>query len=192
VCLVGDDRQLGAVGAGGVLTDLDEAHEAVRLTRLHRFTDPDEAAATLQVRTGDIGAVDFYRERDRIKIGDPATLGDRILAAWQHDQDQGLDSLMLAPSRRQVADLNQRARAGRLAGQAPTAQAELADGNQASTGDVIITRRNDRRLTAGTSWVRNGDRWTVTRVTGDGAPPRHPPPHQEGGDVTRRLRPGRG
>jgi ATP-dependent exoDNAse (exonuclease V) alpha subunit len=76
---------------------------------------------------------------------------------------------MLAPSRRQVADLNQRARAARLAGEAPTAQVELADGNQASTGDVIITRRNDRRLTAGTSWVRNGDRWTVTHVTGDGA-----------------------
>jgi hypothetical protein len=48
---------------------------------------------------GDIGAVDFYRDRDRIKIGDPATLADRLLAAWQHDQDQGLDSLMLAPSR---------------------------------------------------------------------------------------------
>ena len=65
---------------------------------------------------GDIGAVDFYRDRDRIKIGDPATLADRLLAAWQHDQDQGLDSLMLAPSRRQVVDLNQRARAARLAG----------------------------------------------------------------------------
>ena len=96
-------------------------------------------------------AVDFYTDRDRIEIGDPAGLPDRILAAWRHDQDQGLDSLMLAPSRRQVADLNQRARAARLAGQAPTAQVELADGNQASTGDVIITRRNDRRLTAGTS-----------------------------------------
>ena len=56
---------------------------------------------------------------------------------------------MLAPSRRQVADLNQRARAARLAGQTPTAQVELADGNQASAGDVIITRRNDRRLTSG-------------------------------------------
>jgi hypothetical protein len=92
----------------GILVDLDAAHEAVRLTRLHRFTDPDEAAATLQVRAGDIGAVDFYLDRDRIKIGDPATLADRILAAWQHDQDQGLDSLMLAPSRRQVADLQNR------------------------------------------------------------------------------------
>ena len=59
VCLVGDDRQLGAVGAGGVLTDLAAAHEAVRLTRLHRFADPDEAAATLQVRAGDIGRSTF-------------------------------------------------------------------------------------------------------------------------------------
>ena len=33
---------------------------------------------------------------------------------------------------------------------------------------MIITRRNDRRLTAGRDWVRNGDRWTVTAVTADG------------------------
>jgi len=35
----------------------------------------------------------------------------------------------------------------------------LADGNQASIGDVIITRKNDRRLRlAATDWVKNGDR----------------------------------
>ena len=59
---------------------------AVRLTQLHRFADPDEAAATLQVRNGDPDAVDFYTDRDRIKIGDPSSLPDRVLAAWQHDQ----------------------------------------------------------------------------------------------------------
>ncbi len=32
-------------------------------------------------------------------------------------------------------------------------------------GDVVITRRNDRRLgVSGTDWVKNGDRWTVTAV----------------------------
>ena len=41
----------------------------------------------------------------------------------------------------------------------------LADGNQASVGDVIITRTNDRRLRAtATDWVKNGDRWTITRI----------------------------
>jgi hypothetical protein len=41
----------------------------------------------------------------------------------------------------------------------------LADGNQASVGDVIITRANDRRLRlTATDWVKNGDRWTITRI----------------------------
>ena len=75
---------------------------------------------------------------------------------------------MLAPSRRQVADLNHRARAAQLAGHTPAGLVALADGNQASAGDLIITRRNDRRLASGTGWVRNGDRWTVTGLTPDG------------------------
>jgi hypothetical protein len=52
VCLVGDDRQLGAVGPSGILTDLHAAHGALRLTRLHRFSDSAEADATLQIRGG--------------------------------------------------------------------------------------------------------------------------------------------
>jgi hypothetical protein len=41
----------------------------------------------------------------------------------------------------------------------------LADGNWASVGDVIITRRNDRRLRlTATDWVKNGDRWTIIHV----------------------------
>src|SRR5215212_1088036 len=84
VCLVGDDQQLGAIGAGGILADLDAAHGAVRLTQLHRFTDPDEAAATLAVRDGHPDAIDFYTHRGRIRIGDPAGLPDQLLAAcWR-------------------------------------------------------------------------------------------------------------
>jgi hypothetical protein len=45
----------------------------------------------------------------------------------------------------------------------------LADGNRASVGDVIITRRNDRRLRLTTTdWVKNGDRWTITRIDRNG------------------------
>jgi AAA domain len=64
VCLVGDDQQLGAIGAGGILADLNAAHGAIRLTQLHRFADPDEAAATLHVRDGAPDALDFYTARD--------------------------------------------------------------------------------------------------------------------------------
>ena len=43
----------------------------------------------------------------------------------------------------------------------------LADGNPASVGEQVITRANNRtlRMTA-TDWVKNGDRWTVLKVTG--------------------------
>ena len=45
VRLVGDDQQLAAIGAGGVLRDIQQSHGALRLTELHRFTDPAEAAS---------------------------------------------------------------------------------------------------------------------------------------------------
>jgi hypothetical protein len=44
VRLVGDDQQLAAIGAGGVLRDIQQSHGALHLTELHRFTDRSEAA----------------------------------------------------------------------------------------------------------------------------------------------------
>jgi ATP-dependent exoDNAse (exonuclease V) alpha subunit len=38
VRLIGDDQQLAAVGAGGVLRDIKNSHGALQLTELHRFT----------------------------------------------------------------------------------------------------------------------------------------------------------
>ena len=76
---------------------------------------------------------------------------------------------MLAPTRQLVAQLNRRARTHRLEHSEATAEVPLADGNRASVGDVIITRSNDRRLRlTATNWVKNGDRWTITRIDGRG------------------------
>ena len=52
VRLVGDDQQLAAIGAGGVLRDIKQTHGALHLAELHRFTDPAEAAASLALREG--------------------------------------------------------------------------------------------------------------------------------------------
>jgi ATP-dependent exoDNAse (exonuclease V) alpha subunit len=76
---------------------------------------------------------------------------------------------MLAHSRQLVAELNKRARAHRLGGRIPAREVELADGNRASVGDLIITRRNHRQLRLGAhDWVKNGDRWTITTLTATG------------------------
>jgi ATP-dependent exoDNAse (exonuclease V) alpha subunit len=155
VRLIGDDQQLAAIGAGGVLRDIQASHGAVRLTQLHRFTDPAEAAATLALRDGRPEALGFYLDRQRIHVGDPTTTLDSVFNAWQTDHSHGLDPIMLAPTRELVNSLNQRARDHRLAGTAPGRQVELADGNAASVGDLIITPSNDRRLRiSATDWVK--------------------------------------
>jgi DNA primase catalytic core len=175
VRLVGDDQQLAAIGAGGVLRDIAHSHGAVRLAELPRFTDPVEGLASLALRGGRTEALGFYLDRRRIHVGDLTALTEDVFTAWQADRSRGLDAIMLAPIRDLVSRLNQRARTHRLATvpeedrpqTSPVAM--LADGNPASVGDQVITRTNDRtlRITA-TDWVKNGDRWTVLKVSRDG------------------------
>jgi hypothetical protein len=45
----------------------------------------------------------------------------------------------------------------------------IADGHSVGLGDRVVTRHNDRRLTAGDHWVKNGDMWTITSTHSDGA-----------------------
>jgi conjugative relaxase-like TrwC/TraI family protein len=165
VRLIGDDQQLGAIGAGGILRDIKHTHGALQLTELHRFTHPAEAAASLALRAGDPVSLDFYLNHGRVQVGDLATTTQDAFTAWASDRTAGVDAIMLAPTRELVADLNRRARTHRL-GETPTGrEVQLADGNRASVGDVIITRSNDRRLRLGGSdWVKNGDRWTITHL----------------------------
>jgi ATP-dependent exoDNAse (exonuclease V) alpha subunit len=169
--LIGDDQQLAAIGACGVLRDIQATHGAVRLTEPLRFSDPAEAAPTLALRDGKPEAIGFYLDNQRIDVGDLSIITEHIFAAWRHDRSKGLDSIMLAPTRELVAQLNQRARTHRLADTKSNADTEvsLADGNRASVGELIITRRNDRqlRLTA-TDWVKNGDRWIVQAISAGG------------------------
>jgi conjugative relaxase-like TrwC/TraI family protein len=165
VRLVGDDQQLGAIGAGGVLRDIKHTHGALHLTELHRFTDPAEAAASLALRDGKPEALDFYLDHGRIHVGDIATTIEDAFSAWVSDRAEGLDAIMLGPTRKLVDELNRRARDHFLGSHPAGREVRLTDGNQASVGDVIITRTNDRRLRLSpTDWVKNGDRWTVTHV----------------------------
>jgi ATP-dependent exoDNAse (exonuclease V) alpha subunit len=160
VRLVGDDQQLAAIGAGGILRDIQQTHGALHLAELHRFTNPAEAAASLALREGKPDALDFYLDHGRVHVGDMAKTSEDAFTAWVLDRSAGLDAVMVAPTRELVADMNRRARDHRLDHSPASSEVHLADGNQASVGDVIITRSNDRRLRlTATDWVRNGDRW---------------------------------
>ncbi|MGY1782234.1 MobF family relaxase [Geodermatophilus sp. SYSU D01036] len=172
VRLVGDPQQLTAVAAGGVLGEIAATHGAVTLTQLVRFTDPAEAAATVALRDGDTTGLGFYLDTGRVHVGDLASCAEQAYAAWAADRAAGKDALLLAATREVVARLNERARADRLAHSPgpPGPEVVLADGTRAGAGDAVITRRNDRTLPLGvTDWVKNGDRFTVRAVGGDGA-----------------------
>jgi len=170
VRLVGDDQQLSAVGAGGVLRDVRATHGALHLTELMRFVDPAEGAASLALRDGLPESLGFYLDQRRVHVGDLTTLTDDVFDAWRTDRENGRDAVMLAPTRELVGELNDRARAHRLDGQTPEQTVHLADGSTASAGDTVITRANNRQLRlTGTDWVKNGDRWHVTTVHPTGA-----------------------
>ncbi|UUZ58574.1 AAA family ATPase [Nocardioides sp. B-3] len=169
VRLIGDDQQLAAVGAGGVLRDIASTHGAVRLSEVVRFDDAVEASASLALRDGDKSAIGFYLDHHRIHSGDELTSLTEVPVARQDETEAGRECLMLAPTRDLVARLNKAARNTRLNGAEPKDRVALADGNNASAGDVILTRRNDRRLgISSTDWVKNGDRWTITAVDTSG------------------------
>jgi hypothetical protein len=173
--LLGDDQQLSAVGAGGILRDLAHHHGALRLDEVMRFADPDEATAATQLRLGVRldDALGYYLGRDRVHVADHHTVLADLHHAWQEDRSRGLDTLMVAPTRDAVRDLNHLAQTAlrSVAVEPPTQRSvPLADGLHGAVGDHVVTRTNNRRLAyTATDWVKNGDRWTITHTHPNGS-----------------------
>lgn len=173
VVLVGDPAQLQSVDAGGAFAMLVSARgeDAPRLTEVHRFVHPWERHTSLALRDGDPSVIDQYESHGRIREGSTNEMVDAAYTAWRRDVDAGRASILVTESSDTVRQLNDRARAERLqVGEVSEGRdAVLRDDTRASAGDVVITRRNDRRLRYGANgWVRNGDRWTIERVRRDG------------------------
>ena len=78
----------------------------------------------------------------------------------------------LPPTNALVTELNERARADRLAATRSKVgrTVTLDDGLTASVGDWIATRSNARWLRSGDrTWVKNGHRWIIRAVEADGS-----------------------
>lgn len=152
VRLVGDDRQLASIKSGGVLRDIARTVGAASLDAPVRFEDQTEGIASLALRRGEPVALGYYLDHDRVHAGDHGSVLDDAVAAWQSDNSDGGESLLLAANRQIVQELNERVRADRLAGIQPADEVRLHDGTHASTGDLIVTRKNNRMSQL--SWPR--------------------------------------
>jgi hypothetical protein len=141
--IVGDHRQLGAVGPGGSLQALVARHTgSVHALRENvRQANPEERTMLAQLRAGSVEqAVNWYAEHGRITTAPHREQAlEQTVAAWVDDLSQGRESTMMAWRRANVAALNARARqvmqgTGRLSGP----ELQMA-GNTYQAGDRIVT-----------------------------------------------------
>ncbi|MEO9322085.1 MobF family relaxase [Nocardioides sp. C4-1] len=166
IALVGDRHQLPAVGRGGVLDHAARwVHPDNHLTleAVHRFTDPDYADLSLQMRTGARPGTVFDTLVQRGDVVAHATDVERQAALAQIAAASPGD-LVIADTREHVASLNATIRDQQPATR-PTDRAVVttAAGAQIAVGDRVATRRNDRDLD-----VANRDQWHVTAIAQSG------------------------
>jgi len=172
ILLLGDHAQMSSVEAGGAFSLLvkDRGDLVPELTDIRRFSSEWEKAASIQLRAGNTSAIAAYEANDRVADGDRESLLGAIYAAWKSDVETGKSSLMIAGDSATVAELNRRARTGRVAeGAVAECGLAIADGQTAGVGDEIVTRQNNRSLTTGKSWVKNGDRFVVIATNPNGS-----------------------
>lgn len=162
VVLVGDDRQLPEIAAGGAFHGLCQRLGAVELTENRRQEVEWERQALALLRDGRTDeAVAAYCEHGRVVIGPSADAVRARLVAdwWAAEREEGGGGVMVALRRDDVDELNARARAVRVAaGEVTDPELELPTGSF-GVGDRIVTTKNARAL-----GVVNGTRATVIDV----------------------------
>ena len=172
--LVGDPRQLQAVGRGGMFAELCATSRTHELVRIHRFTQPWEAAASLQLRAGEPDALDALRGATAASSAGPldehlAGIAADWLDAHRRRADRGGHGQQ-QPARRRTQQHHPTRPPRRRPARLRPPPSPIAGGERAHVGEIVVTRRNDRRLTTSTGeTVRNRDLWTVTATHPDGA-----------------------
>ncbi len=164
VALVGDRHQLSAVGRGGALEHaVTWAHPSpvVTLETVHRFADPDYAALSLRMRTGEdpVGVFDALHRRGQIVIHPSEVERTEALAAAGAQGE-----LIVADTRQQVAALNAVISEHHHGSEGEGAAITTAAGERIGLGDRVATRCNDSDLQ-----VANRQTWTVTGMGDDGS-----------------------
>jgi conjugative relaxase-like TrwC/TraI family protein len=144
VVIVGDDRQLSAVGPGGALHQVlaDHPETVTVLGENLRQRDPAEREALLALRSGDLdAALAYYLGEDRITVGSDRTQAlAGMVEAWAADTQAGHDTFLLAWQRSNVEALNRLARdQARTLGWLTGPDMHTSEGRYFAVGDLVVT-----------------------------------------------------
>ena len=172
IILAGDVSQLQAVENGGGMSLLAARLGYARLAEPVRFRNQWEQQASLRLRDGDTTVLADYDQHGRIHGGDPEQTMDAAAAAYIALSTAGTDTLLMAADHALRRELNRRIRNDLIAlgivSDRPAVR--IADGTQASPGDLIICTRNDHTTEAGEPGrtLANGDLLRIEAVTREG------------------------
>lgn len=166
VVLVGDPEQLQAIEAGAPFRGITARVGAAELTEVRRQKQVWQRQATKQLATGRTSqALAAYEREGWVRVAPTRTAArGALLAAWERAGRQypGKSRLMLAYTRDEVRQLNEQARAARVAagelGKGEVIETERGP-RQIAVGDRVYFLKNERSLA-----VKNGSLGTVEKI----------------------------
>lgn len=167
--MIGDDRQLQPIQAGGAFKALKDELGAAKLSTIYRQRDEWARDAVHSFADGDAGkAISAYAQRGLVGVGtDADDTKKRLVGDWNSQRtDDGRSSIMLAGTRKDVRDLNELARGERVkAGEIEQGERVRTDQGERefAKGDRLVFLKNDKRV-----GVKNGQLGTVENVERDG------------------------
>jgi len=145
LALVGDPRQLQAVGRGGMFDELCRTSRTHQLATMHRFRHRWEQRASLQLRAGNPEALDAYFAHGRVHAGTFDQVLEQAADAWMKHAGAGRTVAVVAETNEHVDALNQAIQqARRRELHLGHRTARIAGSETAFPHDIVVTRRNDR------------------------------------------------
>jgi AAA domain/TrwC relaxase len=152
VAMALDHQQLQAVENGGGASLITRTQGYVQLPEPVRFSEEWERSASLALREGKVGALADYAEHGRIRAGTAEEVLEAAARAYVAHRLEGKDSLLVARSHELRREICRRVRGdlqhlGLVARDGPAI--EIADGQRASVGDLLVCTKNDHSVDAG-------------------------------------------
>jgi AAA domain len=170
--LAGDQEQLAAVEGGGAMMLLANRLGYVQLAEPVRFAAVWEREASLRLRQGDPAALDEYDQHGRIRGAPPDEAMDKVVKAYVASYLAGHDVILTAADWARCRELSMRVRDDliHLGHVDATRTVQVAEGTEASVGDLVICRENNHKIEAGEPGraLANGDILRIEALTPGG------------------------
>lgn len=160
--LVGDEKQLQAIDAGGPFRSIGDRIGRATLTEIQRQREPWAREAVKKIAHGQArAALREYAGRGLVSVADDRKEAMQdLIASWKRDGvSNPRDNLILASTNAESTVLNRMAQTQRMLAGGLGKQALAVAGSDFHRGDRLLFTRNSKRY-----GVQNGSLGTVTEV----------------------------